>query len=116
MDPLGVGLENFDAIGRYRTEDDEGFAVDARGELPSGLTFSGAVEIADVIERSGEFERCLARNFLEYAIGRRVDTRDQCTLNQMTAELTPDSTFSDLIFAIVTSAPFSTQKLPETSP
>lgn len=109
MDPIGFGLENFDAIGRYRETDDDGFPVDASGELPGGERFSGAVELVEVIERTGNFERCLAKNMLEYAVGRRLATSDLCTLDRITASLAPDAPFSEWIAEIALSEPFSLQ-------
>lgn len=109
MDPLGFGME--------RETDDDGFPVDARGELPDGRTFAGAIELVDVIAESGEFERCLARNMLEYAVGRRFGFgADACTFAQIASELDADSPFSEWVFQIVTRTPFSMQQLPEEAP
>jgi hypothetical protein len=116
MDPLGFGLENFDAIGRYRELDDDGFPVDARGQLPGGNPFSGAVELVEMIRDSGAFERCLGQNMLEFATGRRYANTDVCSLERMVATLDETSPFSEWVFEIVTSVPFSSQKLPEEQP
>ncbi len=69
MDPLGFGLEHYDAIGRYRTTDNGG-KVDARGELPDGTTFDGALELSAILAKDTAFGRCLARNLFIYAFGR----------------------------------------------
>ena len=58
MDPLGLGLEHYDAIGRYRTEDD-GFAVDASGQLIDGETFTNAREMAALIQDDARFDHCV---------------------------------------------------------
>ncbi len=113
MDPLGFGLENFDAIGRHRDADDDGFPVDARGELPDGRAFSGATELVDMIARSGDFERCLTRHLLEYAVGRRVGAADECTLDRIDAALTETSPISEWVLQVVLSAPFSQQQVSE---
>ena len=113
MDPLGFGMENFDAIGRFRQLDDDGFAVDSNGELPDGRTFSGAAELVNMVSTSGEFEYCLARNMLEYSVGRRFETReDRCTVQQIADDMQPEDKFSDWILRIAISSPFSYQQLP----
>jgi hypothetical protein len=69
MDPIGLGLENFDAIGRFRTMDN-GAAVDASGTLPSGQTFSGARELAPLLAKDPQFAACVMQKLLTYAVGR----------------------------------------------
>ena len=113
IDPIGFGLENFDAIGRYRQIDDDGFPVDSRGELPDGRAFSSAVELVDMINRSGDFKTCLARNMLEYAVGRRMGgPGDQCTMDRIADTMTADAPFSTWVFQVAMSSPFSYQQRP----
>ncbi len=70
MDPLGFGLENFDAIGEWRTVDGK-FAVDPTGQLPDGRKFNGPVELAAILEcRARAFTRALTSKLLTYALGR----------------------------------------------
>ncbi|WP_164100442.1 DUF1592 domain-containing protein [Candidatus Laterigemmans baculatus] len=80
MDPLGFGLENFDAIGRWRTEDD-GFPIDAAGKLPSGEAFSGPEELKQVLlRRQDEFQRHFIRKLLGFALGRGLNKFDDCVI------------------------------------
>jgi hypothetical protein len=72
MDPIGFGLENYDAIGRYRTTDAAG-AIDASGVLPDGTSFNGAVDMATVLARDARFSDCLTRKFMTFAVGRLLN-------------------------------------------
>src|SRR5262249_52978978 len=80
LDPLGFGLENFDPIGRWRTEIAEQ-PVDASGELPGGQKFSGPAELKQVLmNRKQEFLRNLTRKMLSYALGRDLNRFDECVI------------------------------------
>ena len=65
MDPLGFGLDNFDAIGRYRTED-AGFAVDASGEMADGTTFTNAIEMTQLLADNPAVYRCMVEKLYTY--------------------------------------------------
>lgn len=110
MDPLGFGLENFDAIGRWRDED-QGVAIDARGELPDGRTFAGPNELKQIlIQRQADFRRCIAAKLLTYALGRGLEYFDECTLNEITDGMeSGEDRFESLIWQIVNSVPFRHQ-------
>jgi hypothetical protein len=70
IDPLGFGLETYDAIGRWRTADGN-FPVDAAGVLPDGTKFSGAEELRGVLKaKKNQFARALTEKILTYALGR----------------------------------------------
>jgi hypothetical protein len=73
MDPIGLGLENFDAIGTHRTTD-RGLAIDASGELPDGRKFNGAQELATMVASDANFGRCMTEQLYTYALGRAPDT------------------------------------------
>ena len=77
MDPLGFGLENFDALGRWRTEQGDQ-PVDSSGVLPTGEKFSGPVELKEILleKRRTEFLRNLSRKALGYALGREIQRAD----------------------------------------
>ncbi len=107
MDQLGFGLENFDAIGRWR-EMDGPFAVDASGRLPGGARFSGPLELARILDkRRGEFARCLAEKMLTFALGRELSPPDRCAVDKIVERVeSQDYRFSALVSAIVASDPF----------
>ncbi|MEO5767713.1 MAG: DUF1592 domain-containing protein, partial [Polyangia bacterium] len=78
MDNLGIALENYDAIGAWRTTDKSGAVIDPRGELPNGgATFSGGGEMAKVVAADPRFRSCVARKLLSYALGRTLLPGDE---------------------------------------
>jgi hypothetical protein len=107
MDQLGFGLENFDAIGRWR-ENDGKFPVDASGQLPGGSKFAGPLELAEVLDgRRSEFVRCLAEKMLTFALGRELQVQDRCAVDTIVEAVEEqDYRFSALVSAIVDSDPF----------
>lgn len=74
MDPIGLGLENFDGVGRWR-ETDRGFDIDASGEL-DGVFFADPIELGQAVRNQGDLSRCLVRTLARYANG-RVETWDE---------------------------------------
>ena len=87
MDPLGFGLENFDAIGGWRTHDGEQ-PIDPSGKLPGGRAFQGPAELrAALLARRDAFARCLAEKMLTYALGRGLDRADRRAVDQIVARL-----------------------------
>ena len=111
MDPLGFGLENFDAIGAWRDKDGE-TPIDASGTLPSGDSFNGPIELKGVLRaRAGQFRRCLAEKMLTYAIGRGVERYDRRAIAGITRAIEADGDkFSRLVLAIVESQPFQMRR------
>ncbi len=80
MDPLGFGLENYDATGVWRTNDGNA-DVDATGDLPDGRKFTGPKELrAILLERSDDFRRCFTERLLTYSLGRGLEYYDECAL------------------------------------
>ena len=82
MDPIGLGLEHYDELGRYR-ETSSGTAVDARGSLTSvdvAGPFEGGVELSTQIAQSRDAAVCLSRQMFNYLYGRPTVSRDQCAL------------------------------------
>lgn len=107
MDPIGFGLEKFDPIGRWRSEQ-AGQPIDSTGELPSGEIFDGPVELKQILlERKDEFARNLSRKMLGYALGRSLTQYDQCVVDDcVTALQQSDYRPSALATEIVLSFPF----------
>lgn len=114
IDPLGFGLENFDAIGRWRDEE-AGAPVDASGVLPSGLKFSGPVELKRIlVARRDEFVRTMTENMLIYALGRGLQLEDECVVRDaLKAAAAKDYRFSSVVLTIVLSHPFRHRKNPD---
>jgi hypothetical protein len=107
MDQLGFGLENFDAIGRWRDKDGE-LAIDASGELPGGQRFKSPGELAGVLKaRKEEFARCLTEKMLTFALGRGLVSPDRCAVDTIVEGLErKDYRFSALVVEIAGSDPF----------
>jgi hypothetical protein len=107
MDPLGFALENFDAIGRWRTRDDGG-EIDASAKLPNGATFAGPQGLKQyLLSRPEQFASATIARLLTYALGRELDARDQPAIRQILRETEARGyRFQDVIAAIVKSVPF----------
>jgi hypothetical protein len=114
MDPLGFGLENFDAIGRWRTTDEAGNPIDSSGTLPDGTTFTGPAAFRQaLLARSDEFVSALTEKLLIYAIGRGLEGFDMPAVRAITRQAAPaEYRWSSLIAAIVKSVPFQMRTIP----
>jgi hypothetical protein len=113
IDPLGFALENYDVLGRWRTED-AGRPIDARGELPDGTVFEGPDQLkAALMQRKGLFVRNLTNKLLGYALGRGLTLQDSCTVDSIVAEVERSNYSAHvLINAVVMSVPFRYQGAP----
>jgi hypothetical protein len=111
MDPLGFGLENFDAVGAWRTMDGK-FPIDASGQLPDGRTFTGPVELTAILSADREaFARSLTSKLLTYGLGRGLERYDAKTVKGIASRLPAHGyRFSGLIQEIVTSLPFQSRR------
>lgn len=107
MDPVGLGLENYDQIGRYRTTyASSGNAVDATGSIRN-ISFQGGLQLVDILTQQNDFKRCLTKKLMTYAIGRSMTSADQCAIQTIGDDFVVQKrTFSDLITAIVLSEQF----------
>lgn len=107
MDPLGFGLENFDAIGAWRTEE-RGAPVDASGQLVSGEKFVGPAELKQqLLVRKDEFTRNLTEKMLAYALGRGLEAPDWWPVRQIARAVAKDGYRAQtLVIEITKSFPF----------
>jgi hypothetical protein len=111
IDPLGFAFESYDAIGSWRDQID-GEPVDDMGQLPDGTSFTGVVELARLLESREEFRTCISTKLVTYALGRTLSKSEECVVSGIGAEaVTPESKFSDLLWAIVTSDAFQTEQI-----
>ena len=84
LDPIGFGLENFDAIGRWRDKNEEGLAIDSAGKLPDGRDFSSPAELKRLLaKRESELARNLTERFMAYALGRPLGGYDQVVIDRI---------------------------------
>jgi hypothetical protein len=107
MDPIGLALENFDGIGRWRDAYEDG-SIDPRGSLPSGESFSSSEGMLRILaKRKQEFSRCLTEKMLTYALGRGLEYYDQCAVDRILKDLAgSEYRFSALVQGVVMSDPF----------
>jgi hypothetical protein len=112
MDPLGLALENFNALGMWRdTEHDR--PIDASGQLVTGETFNNVRELKKILVEKHrlDFYRCLTEKMLTYALGRGLEYYDEYTVDQIVDQLDQhDGRLSVLINGIVESAPFQRRR------
>src|SRR6202012_2369272 len=91
LDPIGFGLENFDAIGRWRDQDDTGGAIDAGGELPGGKHFFTPRQLKAIIaERKDDLARTLTEKLMAYALCRQLEGYDELVVDQLTEAIVKD--------------------------
>jgi hypothetical protein len=111
MDPIGLALENYDAVGAYRTRD-AGSDIDASGQLPDGRQFNGRQELAALVANDPNFSRCLAQHLYTYALGRTPDLgtpghMDPWVLYNLAKSFQAGGfQFKDLVAQIATAATF----------
>ena len=108
IDPLGFSLENFDAIGAWRTHYESGHKVDASGQMPSGESFQDVAGLKQIMTRDLDlFSRNLATRLMVYATGRRMGVSDRPEIDAMVATLESDrGGLLDLVKYVVTSDAF----------
>lgn len=106
LDPIGLSLENYDAIGRFRASD-HGQAVDAHGVLPDGTVLNGPDDLSRSIAKDPRFPACVAEKLYIYALGRGLEPSDRTELERILKQLGGRGfSFSDLITEIVQSSGF----------
>jgi hypothetical protein len=115
LDPIGFGLENFDAIGRWRERDDSGGVIDAAGELPGGKRFSSPRELKAIIAaRKAELARNLTEKLLAYALCRQLEGYDEIVVDHLMENLAKgDYRIQTLISEVISSYPFMNQRIRE---
>jgi hypothetical protein len=111
MDPLGFGLENFDAIGRWRDKDGA-FPVDPSGTLPDGKTFNGPDQLKDILVANRDaFTQGMAEKMMIYALGRGLDSSDRPAVRAVAQQVAQNRyRISSMVLGIVNSVPFQQRK------
>jgi mono/diheme cytochrome c family protein len=117
MDPLGFALENYDAIGKWRTMDG-GFPVDSSGILPGGKKFANSAEMRQILsERVPELTRTLTEKLLIYSLGRGLQRYDRPTVNRITKKVAASGYgFQTLVQEVVRSLPFQSRRAEDVKP
>ena len=115
MDPLGFALENFDAIGRWRTASADNTPLDVSGELPNGARFSGPAELRKaLLSQREQFAATFTEKLLTYALGRGVEYYDMPAVRKILRDAAPSGhRWSSIVLGIAKSVPFQMRRSPE---
>jgi hypothetical protein len=110
MDPLGFGLENYDAVGAWRTMDGK-FPIEPSGTLPGGQSFSGSKGLKEILKtKSDAFVNNVTEKLLTYSLGRGLERYDRPTVEAISSKVkASDYKFSALVMEVVKSKPFQMQ-------
>jgi len=113
LDPLGFSLENFDAVGKFRSSEG-GSPIEASGAMPNGTVIDGPEGLKKILlSRKDEFVENLASQLLTYALGRGLDYYDQPAVREIRRQTERDGyRFSSMVLAIVNSVPFEMRRAP----
>ncbi len=113
MDPLGLALENFNALGIFRATENEQ-PIDPSGVLITGEPFSDVRELKQILrtQHAADFYRCVSQKMLTYAIGRGLDFKDEETVDLIVQRLqSSNGKFSELLAGVIASAPFQSIRI-----
>jgi hypothetical protein len=112
IDPIGLGFENFDGVGRFRTMDGDQ-PIDASGALPDGRAFKGPTELAAMLSTDPKFEECLTKHLTTYVLGHALDDRSGSSawIRRITdAARSSGGSVGAIVTSIVTSEPFTMRR------
>jgi hypothetical protein len=112
MDPIGLGLEHFNALGQFRTTEN-GKPIESGGKLITGERFSDVASLKRILatNRKEDFYRCLSEKLLTFAIGRGVEYYDAPTIDLLVKRLeSKQGNLRELIYGIIESAPFQKRR------
>jgi hypothetical protein len=112
MDPLGLAMENFDAVGQWRTLSESHEPIDASGGLPDGTKVVGVDELRQaLLQHSREFVLTLTEKLMVYALGRGVEYYDQPAIRRIANDVSANEyRFSTMILGVVKSVPFQMRR------
>ena len=113
LDPIGFGLENFDAIGRWRNKNDEGLTIDSAGKLPNGQSFSSPAELKGLLaQREGDLARNITERLMAYALGRQLKGYDDVVIDQLMVKIARDNyRMRTIITEVITSYLFTHRRI-----
>jgi mono/diheme cytochrome c family protein len=112
MDPIGLALENYNAIGVWR-DDDKGQPIDTSGQLMTGEKFSNARQLSEILAsaRKEDFHRALAEKLMTYAVGRGIEYYDAPTIDKIVADAEANGgTLRQILYGVIESAPFQKRR------
>ncbi|MEM7391629.1 MAG: DUF1588 domain-containing protein [Verrucomicrobiota bacterium] len=115
LDPIGFGLENFDAIGRWREKNDAGVAIDSAGKLPTGAVFSSPAELKRLLAgREADLARNLTERLMAHALGRQLEGYDEIVIDRLMTRMAEDEyRVRTIITEVITSYLFTHRRVEE---
>ena len=113
LDPIGFGLENFDAIGRWRTKNAEGLTIDSAGKLPDGKAFSTPAQLKHLLaKRESDLARNLTERLMAYALGRHLGGHDDVVIDRLMVRIAEDDyRMRTIITEVITSYLFTRRRI-----
>jgi hypothetical protein len=113
LDPIGFGLENFDAIGRWRDKNEVGVAIDSAGKLPTGEAFSNPAELKRLLTaREADLARNLTERLMAHALGRQLEGYDEIVIDRLMARIAKDEyRVRTIIIEVITSYLFTHRRI-----
>lgn len=113
LDPIGFGLENFDAIGRWRDKNNEGLPIDSAGQLPDGKKFSTPAELKRLLaQREADLARNLTERLMAYALGRQLGGYDDVVIDQIMVKIAKENyRVRAIITEVITSYLFTHRRI-----
>jgi len=115
LDPIGFGLENFDAIGRWRDKNTAGVSIDSAGSLPSGESFSTPAQLKRLLaQRKEDVARNLTERLMAYALGRTLEGYDEVVVDQLMVKISQDDyRMRTMITEVISSYLFTHRRVQE---
>jgi mono/diheme cytochrome c family protein len=113
LDPIGFGLENFDAIGRWREKNDEGLDIDSAGKLPNGQDFTSPAELKTLLaQRERDLARNLTERLMAFALGRPLGGYDGIVIDRILANVAKEGYRTrSIISEVITSYLFTYRRI-----
>ena len=113
LDPIGFGLENFDAIGRWREKNEKGLAIHSAGKLPNGKGFTTPAELKGLLaQREGDLARNLTERLMAYALGRQLEGYDDVVIDRLMIKIAKDKyRVRTIITEVITSYLFTHRRI-----
>ena len=117
MDPIGFGLESYDAVGGWRTHDGK-FPIETSGTLPGGQSFTGSKGLKEILRgKSDVFIHNVTEKLLTYSLGRGLERFDRPTVEAISRQVADNGyKFSALVMGVVNSKPFQMQSVEGAKP
>ncbi|MCP3102720.1 DUF1592 domain-containing protein [Myxococcus sp. K15C18031901] len=111
MDPLGLAMENYDPIGRWRLREVSGAPVDSNGDLPDGTVLAGVEAMRRFVKDDPKLPTCLAEHLMTYALGRGLSEEEQCAVSEVAAAAEASGgRLSDYLVSIALSDSFTSRR------